>query len=112
LSDGLHTLFGWLQAWFLHMVTHHTDNQSVEKRKGATHYTVVANRKGIETTHKNTCSHNWGQSYEKTSAEQNKFICFLCRVPVTKPSLMAELRKVERKTKKLVSFYAETEGFP
>jgi len=50
------------------------------------------------------------QSYEKTREMQKKnLFSFHFRVHVTSPSLMARLLKVERKTKKLVSFFAEME---
>ena len=52
------------------------------------------------------------QSYEKTSTEQKEFILFLCRVHCKFANSFAKLRKVEHKTKKLVSFFVETEEFP
>jgi len=41
------------------------------------------------------------QSYEKSSAEQNEFIHFLCRDVVN----YAKLRKIERSTKQIRSFF-------
>jgi len=40
------------------------------------------------------------QSYEKSRAEQNKYIYFLCRDRVT----YQKLRKIVRKTKRITSF--------
>ena len=41
------------------------------------------------------CLKLWGQSYEKSREEQNKYFCFFFRDGVTSPFLMAKLRKNE-----------------
>ena len=45
----------------------------------------------------------------KVERKTKKLVSFFCRDGVTSRSKAAELRKNERKTKKLVSFFAETE---
>jgi hypothetical protein len=42
------------------MITHHSYDQTVKEWQGTAHDAVVANCKGVETAHENTCFLHFG----------------------------------------------------
>ena len=51
LADGLHAFLGRLHVGFMHLVAHHTDDQTVKQRQGTCHDGMVTYGEGVEASY-------------------------------------------------------------